>query len=186
MMSRFTNPFTAWRRRLVGDLAGEILEVGAGTGQNFPYYRHATVVHAIEPNPARARQAKTTAAAAMHCSGIPIHVKVAPAEALPYPDDHFDVVVSSLVFCSVTDQQQALAEVERVLRPAGTLWMMEHVRPRAPVFAGLAAAVTPVWRQLAHNCHLDRPTLAVLRQAGWQIDVLRRWGVFVKVRATKP
>jgi ubiquinone/menaquinone biosynthesis C-methylase UbiE len=116
---------------------------------------------------------------------IPIHVQIAPAESLPYPDDHFDVVVSSLVFCSVTNQQQALAEIERVLRPDGVLWMVEHVRPQTPILAKLASIVTPYWRKVAFNCHLDRPTLEVLAQRGWRVDLLRRHGVFVKLKATR-
>ncbi|MEZ4636696.1 MAG: class I SAM-dependent methyltransferase, partial [Caldilineaceae bacterium] len=167
----------------VGDLAGSVLEIGVGAGENLRYYRRADVIHAIEPNAERARQAEDVAAVAAH--GIPIHVRVAPAEALPFPDAMFDVVVSSLVFCSVTDQARALGEIERVLRPDGVLWMVEHVRPKTPILAQVAAAVTPYWRRIAHNCHLDRPTLTILAQRGWRVDVLRRRGVFVKLRATR-
>lgn len=167
----------------MGDLSGAVLEIGVGVGENLRYYRRAEVIHAIEPNAERARQAEDVAAAVEH--GIPVYVQVAPAEALPYPDAMFDVVVSSLVFCSVSDQERALAEIERVLRPGGVLWMVEHVQPKTPLLAQVAAAVTPYWRRIAHNCHLDRPTLAVLARRGWRVDVLRRRGVFVKLRATR-
>jgi ubiquinone/menaquinone biosynthesis C-methylase UbiE len=160
-----------------------VLEIGAGTGENFGYYRRAQVVHAIEPDPERAREAEFTALGVEH--DIPIHVEVAPAEALPYPDAHFDVVVSSLVFCSVTSQDQALAEIERVLRPDGELWMVEHVRPSTPALAWLASTVTPYWRKFAFNCHLDRPTLDLLHRRGWRVELRRRIGVFVKLRATR-
>ncbi len=177
------NPLSGWRGRLVGDLTGTVLEIGVGEGENLRYYRHAQVIHAIEPDADRARCAEEVAAAVDH--KIPIHVRVAPAEALPYPDSAFDVVVSSLVFCSVTDQEQALAEIERVLRRDGVLWMVEHVRPKTPILAQLAGAVTPYWRRMAFNCHLDRPTLSVLESRGWRVEVLRRRGVFVKLRATR-
>lgn len=175
--------FSSWRGRLVENLSGSVLEIGVGAGENLRYYRRADVIHAIEPDAERARQAEDVAAAVTH--GIPIHIQVAPAEELPYADSMFDVVVSSLVFCSVTDQDRALAEIERVLRPEGVLWMVEHVRPKTPILAQFAAAVTPQWRKIAHNCHLDRPTLSVLERRGWRVDVLRRRGVFVKVRATR-
>lgn len=177
------NFFSSWRGRLVENLTGTVLEIGVGGGENLRYYRRAQVIHAIEPHAERAREAESVAAAVDH--GIPVYVRVAPAEELPYADAMFDVVVSSLVFCSVTDQDRALAEIERVLRPQGVLWMVEHVRPKTPILAQLATAVTPHWRKIAHNCHLDRPTLSVLTQRGWRVDVLRRRGVFVKLRATR-
>lgn len=175
--------FSNWRPGLVGDLTGTVLEIGAGTGENFGYYRRAQAIHAIEPDPERAREAEFAALEVRH--GIPIHVEVAPAEALPYPDAHFDVVVSSLVFCSVSSQDQALTEIERVLRPGGVLWMVEHVRPSTPALAWLASTVTPHWRKIAFNCHLDRPTLDLLHQRGWRVELQRRIGVFVKLRATR-
>ena len=112
-------------------------------------------------------------------------MREAAAEALPFDDDTFDHVVSSLVFCSVTEPRQALAEIERVLRPGGTLHMLEHVRPKTAPLGCLAAAVTPVWSKAAGNCHLDRMTVELLKQEGWKVQVRRRVGVFVRMDATK-
>ncbi|MCB0151235.1 MAG: class I SAM-dependent methyltransferase, partial [Caldilineaceae bacterium] len=100
-------------------------------------YRHATTVWAIEPDPQLAARARRAADGA----GVRAHVKVAVAEALPFAAGTFDHVVSSLVFCSVTDQNLALGEIRRVLRPAGLLHMVEHVRPQARVLASLAHRV---------------------------------------------
>lgn len=183
MLSSLLRDLHFWRPRLVQDLAGDVLEIGAGTGENFPYYRQARALWAIEPHPQRAQAAQETARRVGAETGLPIQVDVAPAEALPYADASFDTVVSSLVFCSVSDQRQALQEIERVLRPQGLLVMVEHVRPRTPLLAHLASAVTPWWRHLAWNCHLDRPTLAVLAEMGWQVNIHRRRGVFVKLTA---
>jgi ubiquinone/menaquinone biosynthesis C-methylase UbiE len=185
-ISSLTNILSAWRSRLVAPLEGDVLEIGAGTGPNFPHYRQASAVHAIEPDPGRASQAEQAATKATGQHGIPVFVKVAPAEQLPYTENNFDVVVSSLVFCSVSNPHQALGEIERVLKPGGVLWMVEHVRPASSMAASLAAVVTPWWRQIAHNCHLDRPTLSLLQERGWQVAVLRRRGIFVKLRATRP
>lgn len=185
MISRFLGRGKGWRARLVEGLAGDVLEIGVGTGANLPHYRAAASVAAIEPDADRAGQAAAAAAQASHRLGIPVRVDVGPAEALPYADVSFDAVVSSLVFCSVADQAQALGEIGRVLRPGGLLWMVEHVRPQTPVLARLATFLTPGWRRIAHNCHLDRPTVDLLREAGWQVEILRRRGVLVKLRAWK-
>jgi ubiquinone/menaquinone biosynthesis C-methylase UbiE len=116
---------------------------------------------------------------------IPVTVEVASAERLPYEDQRFDHVVSSMVFCSVDHPVDALREIERVLRPQGVLHMMEHVLPENPLLAGLFRTVTPVWRRFAWNCHLDRPTVETLREHGWEVEVHKRWRVFVRVSARR-
>ena len=168
-----------WRQKLVQDLTGVVLEVGVGSGANLPYSRRAERVWAIEPDPARAAVAQQVGARA----AVPVQVRTAAAEALPFDDAAFDHVVSSLVFCSVHEPQQALAEIGRVLKPGGTLHMVEHVRPQSAWLAALFSAITPAWSRIAHNCHLDRPTVELLRGAGWQVEVLRTRFVFVKLRA---
>ncbi len=173
------NRSTGWRAELVGDVTGDVLEIGIGSGANLPYYRRARTITGLELNAESARRAQAAAGRA----GAPVKIDVAPAEALPYPDASFDHVVSSLVFCSVTDPRRALAEIRRVLRPGGVLHLVEHIRPHNPVGATLAAAATPLWRRIAGNCHLDRPTLDVLREEGWQVTVHRRRLVFVRASA---
>lgn len=181
-MAQSVPRFSRWRVRLVQDLTGDVLEIGVGAGANLPYYRKASHVWAIEPDAVRAGEAEQLAAQA----AVPMTIKVAPAEALPFDDAAFDQVVSSLVFCSVADPPVALAEIRRVLRPGGTLHMVEHVRPATGWLAWLFGAVTPAWSRIAHNCHLDRPTVEMLRDAGWKVQVHRRRTVFVRISATAP
>lgn len=183
MITRMMGWAGGWRARLVETVAGDVLEIGVGAGSNLPHYQTASSVCAIEPDTLRAEEARQAAQQAAEKLGIPMQVDVASAENLPYNTNAFDAVVSSLVFCSVADQKQALAEIERVLRPGGVLWMIEHVRPQTPALAWLATVLTPGWRRIAHNCHLNRPTIDVMREAGWQVEVLRRRGVLVKLRA---
>lgn len=183
MISGFLNRRGNWRVRLVGSIPGDVLEIGVGTGANLPYYRAASSVRGIEPDPNRAEEARLAGVEAAGLLGIPVEVRMAPAERLPYEDASFDSVVSSLVFCSVADPLRALGEIERVLRDDGVLWMVEHVRPQTPALAWLAGQVTPGWRRLAHNCHLDRPTVETLTDAGWRVEILSRRGVFVKLKA---
>ncbi len=172
------NPFN-WRSRLVRDLTGDVLEIGVGTGENLPLYRAATHLYAIEPDAERAVEARRTGATA----AVPVTVDVAPAEALPYADNRFDHVVSSLVFCSVRDPQRALSEIARVLKPGGTLHMVEHVRPTTPPLAWLFERLTPWWSRVENNCHLNRRTVETLRSAGWRVEVHRRLAMVVRLSA---
>jgi ubiquinone/menaquinone biosynthesis C-methylase UbiE len=173
------NDVLRWRKRLVSEIDGVVLEIGVGSGANLPYYRRAAAVFAIEPNQSSAQRAHSTA---LRCA-IPMSVKIGVAEELPFADASIDHVVSSLVFCSVGDQYRALREIRRVLRPSGVLHMVEHIRPQEPLLAAAASAITPYWSRIAHNCHLDRPTLEVLRNEGWHVRVLQRLGVFVRIEA---
>ncbi len=168
-----------WRANLVAGLTGDVLEIGVGEGANLRHYQRASQVWAIEPDPIRAQRARTVAAS---CA-IPMTVDVAPAEALPYADAAFDQVVSSLVFCSVTDPVQALREIRRVLKPGGTLHMVEHVRPQTKWLARFFHAITPGWQQIAHNCHLDRATVELLQREGWQVQIHRRRAMVVRLSA---
>lgn len=168
-----------WRERLVGELTGDVLEIGVGEGANLRHYRQAHQVWGIEPDPTRAQRAQEVAAA---CP-IPVTIDVTGAETLPYPDATFDHVVSSLVFCSVNDQVQVLREIRRVLKPGGTLHMVEHVRPQTRWLAAFFAAMTPRWRRIAHNCHLDRATVEVLQREGWQVQIHRRLAMVVRMSA---
>ena len=166
---------TSWRQRLVQDLEGHVLEIGVGTGENLTHYRRAGHGSAIEPDPERAGEARAAARSA--------HVPVTIDEALPFAADTFDHVVSSLVFCSVSDQRAALAEIRRVLKPGGALHMVEHVHPDSTLLGWFFSAATPFWRQIAHNCHLNRPTLDVLAEEGWQVQVHKRRWMFVHLTA---
>lgn len=175
-----------WREGLVADLEGDLLEIGFGTGESLPFYRRAASLHAIEPNAARAAEARRAVADLERQRGalaFPVTVDVAPAETLPYPDTHFDHVVSSLVFCSVNDPRRALAEIRRVLRPGGALHMIEHVRPENRLMAGVADVMTPLWKRMAWNCHINRPTVQTLHDEGWNVTILRSRLVFRRILA---
>jgi ubiquinone/menaquinone biosynthesis C-methylase UbiE len=100
---------------------------------------------------------------------VPVEVSAAGAEALPFPDGSFDTVVSTLVLCTVPDQEAALDEVRRVLRHGGRLLFIEHVRA-----AGSAARwqdrLEPLWRRLLGGCHPNRDTVAAIEDAGFEIE----------------
>jgi len=141
------------REYLADDLTGVVLDLGAGTGAMFPYFDGRATVHATEPDPHMRRRARARAEDAT--SDVELHD--AGAADLPFPDDHFDAVVSSMVFCTVGDVVTSLSEVRRVLRPGGEFRFLEHVADdgwRETV----QTTVAPVWKRLAGGCHLTRRT----------------------------
>ncbi len=161
------------RRELLGTAAGVVVEVGSGAGSNFRHYPEAvTRVVAVEPAP----YLRGLSAEAASSAPVPVEVRDGVAEALPLPDHAVDAVVASLVLCSVADQEQSIREFRRVLRPGGTLLFYEHVRSSNPLLAGVQDLATPVWRRMAGNCHPNRDTLAAIRDGGFRIIDVRRFG----------
>ena len=167
---------TEHRRRLVEAAHGVVIEIGAGYGATFPFYPSAvSSVLALEPDPTLRGLALAAAATAQ----VPVSVKDGVAEALPAADASVDVVVSSLVLCSVADQSVALAEVVRVLRPGGLLLFYEHVRSTHRALAAIEDVVTPLWSRVAGGCHPNRDTAAMIAAAGLTVQGLERFGFSV-------
>lgn len=173
------------RRDLLRELRGETLEIGFGTGLNFPHYPPGvSLLTGIEPDPLMLEQAKKRAEE----SETPIRVIQADAQALPFEDGSFDRVVATLAFCTIPNPQLALAEANRVLRPGGSLHLLEHVRMENDVLARLQSVATPLWKHLAGGCHLDRDTLGAVREAGFSVERVERYldGLVLSIAALKP
>ncbi len=157
----------AQRAALTAGLSGEVLEVGAGTGLQLGHYGRGARVVAIEPDPEfRARAVEAAAGAP-----VPVRVVDGTAEALPFSDGAFDHAVCGLVLCSVRDPERALAELRRVVRPGGTVRLLEHVRSERVVPGLLMDLFDPVWVALnKQGCHMNRRTAEAVVQAGFAIE----------------
>lgn len=163
----------AHRDRLLVGLTGRVIEVGAGNGLNFAHYPVAvTEVLAIEPEPYLRTQAERAAARAR----VAVTVREGTADALPAADGEYDAVVASLMLCSVPDQDRALAEMRRVLRPGGELRFYEHVRSRRPVLGLLEDLIQPLWSLAAGGCHPNRRTVETIERAGFHVIDLEQFG----------
>ncbi len=155
------------RQVLLAGLAGRVIEPGAGQGLNFHHYpRTVTEVLAVEPEP----YLRTLAGKAAADAAIPIRVMDGTAEALPAEDASFDAGVVSLVLCTVPDQDRALAELYRVIRPGGELRFYEHIRSHRPGFARFQRALDVIWPHVAGGCHASRATDAAIARAGFVIE----------------
>jgi ubiquinone/menaquinone biosynthesis C-methylase UbiE len=113
---------------------------------------------------------------------------VARGEALPFRDGVFDSALSTLVLCSVDDQQGVAAELRRVVRPGATLSAIDHVLAGNRLLARLQRWGAPAWYRRTGSCRIDRQSLDALREAGFEVTVeaTRLGGAFVRYRATSP
>lgn len=158
--------FSGVRRRLVGHLTGDILEIGAGTGKNLPYYSPEAAVTALEPDPYMMRRGERMASPAT------VTWVEGRAEELPFIDGSFDAVVFTLVLCSVGSVEKSLEEARRVLRPRGRLVFFEHVRSER--HAKTQNFLNPAWRFFGAGCNLNRDTRASIETAGFEIKEMSR------------
>lgn len=170
--ARIRQKFDPLRRTTAGQAHGVVLEVGAGGGQNFPFYDPTRVVRveAVEPDAAML----VAAGRSLVEAPVPIRLSRAPAEALPFPDAHFDSAVVTLVFCSVRDPQRSLREIWRVLKPGGVLLLLEHVRAQGGIPARVQDVLVPLTTRLGGNCHWNRAIQQMVLETGFQVTQVRQ------------
>jgi ubiquinone/menaquinone biosynthesis C-methylase UbiE len=158
------------RAGLVADARGRTLELGAGTGLNLPHYGEAvTELVLTEPDPYMARRLRERLVSDPPAVES-VEVVEAPAEDLPFEDASFDSVVSTLVLCTVTEPEAAVAELARVLRPDGRLLYLEHVRAEETRLERWQDRLERPWGWVSGGCHPNRPTAATLAAAGFEMQ----------------
>jgi ubiquinone/menaquinone biosynthesis C-methylase UbiE len=171
-------PFTQdYRQPLVEQATGHVLEIGAGTGGNLPFYPPAvTHLTLLEPNPHMIGHMRPHRDR-LHPAG---DIVQAPGERLPFGGAAFDTVLITHVLCSVRDQAAVLAEVRRVLRPGGAFLFVEHVADAPNTFNHtMQHVINPAWKFIGDGCHLTRNTGAAIRAAGFSslhITDFKAWG----------
>lgn len=162
-----------WRREVVGPSEGRVLEIGAGTGANLGFYGAGVEQLVLVEPDQHMRQELARKVRREGVEGAQI-VSLA-AEALPVEDASQDVVVSTLVLCSVVDLEQTLGEVWRVLRPGGELRFLEHVAAHErPGRRRWQRRLEPVWKRVAGGCHLTRESARAIERAGFAMEELTR------------
>lgn len=156
------------RRELLLPIEGEVLEIGFGTGLNVPFYGNVDSLYALEPNP------DIYQLAVERVQHAPFYIKhvQSSAEKLPFADASLDHIVSTWTLCSIPQLDQALAEIHRVLKPTGTLHLLEHVKhPDSAKIQSLQTLLTPIQKRIADGCHLNRDIERHVLQANFQFIV---------------
>lgn len=157
-----------WRRELLKNLSGDVLELGCGTGANLEFYPNTiSRLVLIEPSLHMHQRLK----AKLPCDK-PNHIEILhdKAEALSFVDLSFDAVVCTLVLCSVNDLEKALSEIHRVLKPQGKFIFIEHVAAmNNPKRYAWQSRLEFLWKHIADGCHLTRRTDEAISKAGFKI-----------------
>ncbi|TDK60802.1 class I SAM-dependent methyltransferase [Bacillus salipaludis] len=163
--------FNGIRKELLSKARGSVLELGSGTGINFPLYTECDKVTAIEPSPYMIENSLEK----KKQSVVPIELVQASAEELPFADNTFDTVVATLVFCTIPNPERAMLEMKRVSKPDGKILLFEHVKMENRVLAALQEGLTPVWKKICDGCCLDRDTLELLIAHGLDVTEVHKY-----------
>jgi len=163
------NCLGSWRRELLADVHGTVVEIGAGTGANLAHYP-TSISRLIMCEPDQAMRAQLAKKHQLHHA--PAEILDCAAENLSMPDESVDFLVATLVFCSVDRPERATSEAFRVLKAGGCLIFLEHVAAtHQPWLFFWQGFWQPLWKRLSCNCHLRRATADLLRQGGFALDM---------------
>ncbi|MGE5623716.1 MAG: class I SAM-dependent methyltransferase [Methanocella sp.] len=153
-----------WRERLCREARGKTLEVGAGTGLNLPYYPPEVDLTLVDLSGGMLERARKRA----ETLGRPVAIHQVDIERLDFPDESFDTVVATCVFCTVPNPVQGLREVRRVCRRDGQVLLLEHVRSMGTILGPVMDALNPVLRSL-NGTNINRRTVENVKASGLKI-----------------
>ncbi|MFO7933961.1 MAG: class I SAM-dependent methyltransferase [Bacteroidales bacterium] len=169
--------FSRWRRELLSEAEGDVLEIGIGTGKNIAYYPENVNLTGIDFSEKMIEIARRKAKDRDH-----VRLMVMDAENLDFDGDAFDTVVTFCVFCSVPDPVRGMKEMKRVCRKDGKILMLEHVRSNKKVIGRMMDILNPVPLNI-YGANINRRTYQNLLKAGFDpkyIQVEHIWYDIVK------
>ncbi len=157
------------RKKLIGSAKGKVLEIGAGTGLNLPYYNEKEVSSLVLVDQDLNR--RVLEEKIEDHSNLDIILREENVMDLPFEKEEFDTVVFTLVFCTVQDVEKGLEEIKRVLKNDGRIIFIEHVLPEREPLKTTFNVATPLWKKLAGGCHLNRKTEKSLQAVGFDLEL---------------
>ncbi len=154
------------RAQYVPQARGRVLEIGIGTGLNLAYYdKNAVQLTGLDPSAELTGRAQQRAEELQ----LPVDMLGVSGESIPAEDKTFDALVCTWTLCSIPNVTKALQEMQRVVKPGGKLFFIEHGASPDAKIARWQARIEPVWKRIAGGCHLTRAADQLIAEAGFNI-----------------
>ncbi|MFH1976248.1 MAG: methyltransferase domain-containing protein [Pseudomonadota bacterium] len=169
--------FSRWRQRLLARAKGKVLEIGVGTGKNFPYYPESVDITGLDIADKMLLHARLRA----DKIGFTVHLMEGDVQSLPFPENSFDTAVATFVFCSVPDPVLGLKELRRVVRSGGEILLLEHVRIDKPVVGWFMDRLNPLIVRVM-GANINRRTIENVKKAGLSIVSIEHLGLMKMVK----
>ncbi len=161
-----------YRKEVLADVTGRVLEIGFGTGLNLAHYPASiSEIATVDVNPGM----NSIARKRIEQSPVTVDCRTLSGEKLPMEDETFDSVVTTWTLCSIKNVDQALREIRRVLRPGGRLFFIEHGLSNDPKVQQWQNLLTPLQKILADGCHVNRNIKAIIEKPSLRIEGLNRF-----------
>ncbi|HLR22923.1 MAG TPA: class I SAM-dependent methyltransferase [Pseudogracilibacillus sp.] len=154
-----------WRKQLLSDLHGDILEVGIGTGANLPYYPNHVQLTGIDFSEGMLKHARKQ----MEHTPFPLTLHEMDAQEMSFEDNTFDFVVATCVYCSVPDPVQGMKEMRRVCKPGGKILLLEHMRSDNLIIGKAMDVINPIVVG-TYGANINRRTMQNIKQSGLKIE----------------
>lgn len=182
---------TKYRKQVLSEVSGEVLEIGFGTGLNLPHYpENIEKITTIDPNPGMNRLAQKR----IESSTITVDNRLLNSENLPFPENSFDSIVSTWTLCSIAKIDKAISELYRVLKPHGKFYFIEHGLSNDPKIQVWQNRLNPIQKKIGDGCHLNRNIKKIVEkqfkiltiEQFYGVDTPKFLGYHYKGIATKP
>jgi ubiquinone/menaquinone biosynthesis C-methylase UbiE len=163
-------PSAKQREKVIPLAAGNVLEIGVGSGLNLPYYDSSRVTNltAIDPEIRIWNQNKID----RKTLGFAFEFIETGAEAIPLDTNSVDCIVTTYTLCSIKDTDLAFEELRRVLKPGGRLIFNEHGKAPDASVHKWQNRLNPIWGRFSGGCSLNKDIPRLIQSAGFEFQSL--------------
>ena len=171
-----------YRKLTAGMVWGNVLEVGGGTGANLEYFPKNTQLTMLEPDKHMVRRLKATISNSQRHADIIMQT----GECLPFANESFDSVLTTLTLCMVKDPDKVISEIRRVLRPGGSFFFYEHIVSPRSKGEWWQNKLNPLWKLLTTGCNLNRDLTSSIKVSGFKDYEYKTFDLSVRLPVTIP